>query len=169
MSVGLTFVCHRCHFTQDLILKWVRTLFPFSAGSCHPHKHHSGMAKTQKEGEEVSFNRRYNQSLVTAELQRLAEKQAARQYSPASHISLLTQQVGADQAATELCGSESWGAGARHTGPSVTLLFLCAHGLQRVSVLSIYIYKTGLFLPNCQEYNSYRHCKVQSLIGSYGI
>ncbi|XP_060243867.1 tubulin polyglutamylase TTLL5 isoform X2 [Meriones unguiculatus] len=63
------------------------------AGSCHPHKHHSGIAKTQKEGEEGSFNRRYNQSLVTAELQRLAEKQAARQYSPASHISLLTQQV----------------------------------------------------------------------------
>lgn len=64
-----------------------------SPGSCHPHKHHSGIAKTQKEGEDVSFNRRYNQSLVTAELQRLAEKQAARQYSPASHISLLTQQV----------------------------------------------------------------------------
>ncbi|XP_052041332.1 tubulin polyglutamylase TTLL5 isoform X4 [Apodemus sylvaticus] len=64
-----------------------------AAGSCHPHKHHSGIAKTQKEGEDVSFNRRYNQSLVTAELQRLAEKQAARQYSPASHISLLTQQV----------------------------------------------------------------------------
>ncbi|XP_036062223.1 tubulin polyglutamylase TTLL5 isoform X8 [Onychomys torridus] len=61
--------------------------------SCHPHKHHSGITKTQKEGEEGSFNRRYNPSLVTAELQRLAEKQAARQYSPASHISLLTQQV----------------------------------------------------------------------------
>ncbi|XP_059135796.1 tubulin polyglutamylase TTLL5 isoform X5 [Peromyscus eremicus] len=64
-----------------------------SAGSCHPHKHHSGITKTQKEGEEGSFNRRYNPSLVTAELQRLAEKQAARQYSPASHINLLTQQV----------------------------------------------------------------------------
>ncbi|XP_051052327.1 tubulin polyglutamylase TTLL5 isoform X8 [Phodopus roborovskii] len=64
-----------------------------SPGSCHPHKHHSGIAKTQKESEDGSFNRRYNQSLVTAELQRLAEKQAARQYSPASHINLLTQQV----------------------------------------------------------------------------
>ncbi|XP_059135797.1 tubulin polyglutamylase TTLL5 isoform X6 [Peromyscus eremicus] len=64
-----------------------------SPGSCHPHKHHSGITKTQKEGEEGSFNRRYNPSLVTAELQRLAEKQAARQYSPASHINLLTQQV----------------------------------------------------------------------------
>ncbi|XP_017655428.1 tubulin polyglutamylase TTLL5 isoform X1 [Nannospalax galili] len=64
-----------------------------AAGSCHPHKHHSGIVKTQKDGEDTSFNRRYNQSLVTAELQWLAEKQAARQYSPASHISLLTQQV----------------------------------------------------------------------------
>ncbi|XP_050008399.1 tubulin polyglutamylase TTLL5 isoform X10 [Alexandromys fortis] len=64
-----------------------------SPGSCHPHKHHSGIAKTQKEVEDGSFNRRYNQSLVTAELQRLAEKQAARQYSPATHINLLTQQV----------------------------------------------------------------------------
>ncbi|XP_041513968.1 tubulin polyglutamylase TTLL5 isoform X9 [Microtus oregoni] len=61
--------------------------------SCHPHKHHSGIAKTQKEVEDGSFNRRYNQSLVMAELQRLAEKQAARQYSPATHINLLTQQV----------------------------------------------------------------------------
>lgn len=48
----------------------------------------------QKEGEDVSsYGRRYNQSMVTAELQRLAEKQAARQYSPSTHISLLTQQV----------------------------------------------------------------------------
>ncbi|XP_048218444.1 tubulin polyglutamylase TTLL5 isoform X9 [Perognathus longimembris pacificus] len=60
---------------------------------CHPHKHHSGVAKTQKEGDDSLYNKRYNQTLVTAELQRLAEKQAARQYSPASHISLLSQQV----------------------------------------------------------------------------
>uniref|UniRef100_A0A8C0X6M5 Tubulin--tyrosine ligase-like protein 5 n=3 Tax=Castor canadensis TaxID=51338 RepID=A0A8C0X6M5_CASCN len=65
-----------------------------AAGSYHSHRHHSGVAKTQKEGEDgSSYNKRYNQSLVTAELQRLAEKQAARQYSPASHINLLTQQV----------------------------------------------------------------------------
>ncbi|XP_073923602.1 tubulin polyglutamylase TTLL5 isoform X9 [Castor canadensis] len=65
-----------------------------SPGSYHSHRHHSGVAKTQKEGEDgSSYNKRYNQSLVTAELQRLAEKQAARQYSPASHINLLTQQV----------------------------------------------------------------------------
>ncbi|XP_075859962.1 tubulin polyglutamylase TTLL5 isoform X9 [Microcebus murinus] len=62
--------------------------------SCHPNKHHSGIAKTQKEGEDGSlYSKRYNQSMVTAELQRLAEKQAARQYSPSSHINLLTQQV----------------------------------------------------------------------------
>ncbi|XP_074183297.1 tubulin polyglutamylase TTLL5 isoform X13 [Rhinolophus sinicus] len=64
-----------------------------SPGSCHPNKHHS-TAKTQKEGEDgPSHSRRYNQNMVTAELQRLAEKQAARQYSPSTHISLLTQQV----------------------------------------------------------------------------
>ncbi|XP_024897818.1 tubulin polyglutamylase TTLL5 isoform X10 [Pteropus alecto] len=62
--------------------------------SCHPNKQHSGVAKTQKEGEDgSSYGRRYNQSMVTAELQRLAEKQAARQYSPSTHISLLSQQV----------------------------------------------------------------------------
>ncbi|XP_022432210.1 tubulin polyglutamylase TTLL5 isoform X7 [Delphinapterus leucas] len=65
-----------------------------AAGSCHPNKQHSGVAKTQKEGEDgSSYSRRYNPSTVTAELQRLAEKQAARQYSPSTHVSLLTQQV----------------------------------------------------------------------------
>ncbi|XP_019495905.1 PREDICTED: tubulin polyglutamylase TTLL5 isoform X9 [Hipposideros armiger] len=62
--------------------------------SCHPNKQHSGVAKTQKEGEDgPSYSRRYSQHMVSAELQRLAEKQAARQYSPSTHISLLTQQV----------------------------------------------------------------------------
>nr|XP_042109032.1 tubulin polyglutamylase TTLL5 isoform X14 [Ovis aries] len=65
-----------------------------SPGSCHPNKQHSGVARTQKEGEDgSSYSKRYNPSMVTAELQRLAEKQAARQYSPSTHISLLTQQV----------------------------------------------------------------------------
>ncbi|XP_061037080.1 tubulin polyglutamylase TTLL5 isoform X11 [Eubalaena glacialis] len=64
------------------------------AGSCRPNKQHSGVAKTQKEGEDgSSYSRRYDPSTVTAELQRLAEKQAARQYSPSTHVSLLTQQV----------------------------------------------------------------------------
>ncbi|XP_045144107.1 tubulin polyglutamylase TTLL5 [Echinops telfairi] len=63
-------------------------------GSCHPNKHHSAVARVLREGEDSSScNKRYSQSMVTAELQRLAEKQAARQYSPSSHISLLTQQV----------------------------------------------------------------------------
>ncbi|XP_070325763.1 tubulin polyglutamylase TTLL5 isoform X9 [Odocoileus virginianus] len=62
--------------------------------SCHPNKQHSGVARTQREGEDgASYSRRYTPSMVTAELQRLAEKQAARQYSPSAHISLLTQQV----------------------------------------------------------------------------
>nr|XP_031309947.1 tubulin polyglutamylase TTLL5 isoform X7 [Camelus dromedarius] len=65
-----------------------------AAGSCHPSKQHSLVAKTQKEGEDgSSYGKRYSPSMVTAELQRLAEKQAARQYSPSTHISLLTQQV----------------------------------------------------------------------------
>ncbi|XP_054987114.1 tubulin polyglutamylase TTLL5 isoform X3 [Sorex araneus] len=64
-----------------------------AAGSCHSSKHGGG-AKAQKEGEDgAACNKRYNPSMVTAELQRLAEKQAARQYSPSTHISLLTQQV----------------------------------------------------------------------------
>nr|XP_025864433.1 tubulin polyglutamylase TTLL5 isoform X14 [Vulpes vulpes] len=61
--------------------------------SCHPNKLHSGMAKPQREEDGSLYSRRYNPSMVTAELQRLAEKQAARQYSPSTHISLLTQQV----------------------------------------------------------------------------
>uniref|UniRef100_A0A8C2U9F8 Tubulin--tyrosine ligase-like protein 5 n=1 Tax=Coturnix japonica TaxID=93934 RepID=A0A8C2U9F8_COTJA len=40
-----------------------------------------------------SLGKRYSPSMVAAELQQLAEKQAACQYSPPSHISLLTQQV----------------------------------------------------------------------------
>ncbi|NXG85291.1 TTLL5 polyglutamylase, partial [Stercorarius parasiticus] len=40
-----------------------------------------------------SQGKRYSPSMVAAELQQLAEKQAACQYSPPSHISLLTQQL----------------------------------------------------------------------------
>lgn len=81
-----------------------RKLF-FLAASFHPNKQHSGVAKTQKEGEDgSSYSRRYNPSMVTAELQRLAEKQAARQYSPSTHISLLTQQVWTVWGVRELFG-----------------------------------------------------------------
>ncbi|OXB66849.1 hypothetical protein ASZ78_003551 [Callipepla squamata] len=40
-----------------------------------------------------SLGKRYSPSMVAAELQQLAEKQAACQYSPPSHINLLTQQL----------------------------------------------------------------------------
>uniref|UniRef100_A0A8C0JEK1 Tubulin tyrosine ligase like 5 n=1 Tax=Chelonoidis abingdonii TaxID=106734 RepID=A0A8C0JEK1_CHEAB len=53
-----------------------------------------GSARVHKDAENSSSqSRRYNHSIVAAELQRLAEKQATRQYSPPSHISLLTQQL----------------------------------------------------------------------------
>ncbi|XP_043372139.1 tubulin polyglutamylase TTLL5 isoform X13 [Dermochelys coriacea] len=66
------------------------------AGSCHrsPSGQRVGSARMHKDAENSSSqSRRYNHSIVAAELQRLAEKQAARQYSPPSHISLLTQQL----------------------------------------------------------------------------
>ncbi|XP_019354776.1 tubulin polyglutamylase TTLL5 isoform X1 [Alligator mississippiensis] len=66
------------------------------AGSCHrsPSRQRAGSARVYKDAEDPSSQGRcYNRSTVAAELQRLAEKQAARQYSPPSHISLLTQQL----------------------------------------------------------------------------
>uniref|UniRef100_A0A8C4VL42 Tubulin--tyrosine ligase-like protein 5 n=1 Tax=Gopherus evgoodei TaxID=1825980 RepID=A0A8C4VL42_9SAUR len=66
------------------------------AGSCHrsPSGQCMGSARVHKDAENSSSqSRRYNHSIVAAELQRLAEKQATRQYSPPSHISLLTQQL----------------------------------------------------------------------------
>ncbi|XP_020841898.1 tubulin polyglutamylase TTLL5 isoform X4 [Phascolarctos cinereus] len=65
-----------------------------AAGTCHPSRHQAGLARTPKDGDDSpALGKRCNQSAVAAELQRLAEKRAARQYSPSSHISLLTQQV----------------------------------------------------------------------------
>ncbi|XP_009978098.1 PREDICTED: tubulin polyglutamylase TTLL5, partial [Tauraco erythrolophus] len=62
-------------------------------------RHHSpsgqrvGSARMHKDTEySSSQGKHYSPSMVVAELQQLAEKQAARQYSPPSHISLLTQQ-----------------------------------------------------------------------------
>uniref|UniRef100_A0A8D0H9Y2 Tubulin--tyrosine ligase-like protein 5 n=1 Tax=Sphenodon punctatus TaxID=8508 RepID=A0A8D0H9Y2_SPHPU len=66
------------------------------AGSCHrsPSGQRLGSARVHKDAEDGSSQgKRYSHSTVAAELQRLAEKQAARQYSPPSHISLLTQQL----------------------------------------------------------------------------
>ncbi|KAM3853236.1 tubulin polyglutamylase TTLL5 [Vipera latastei] len=54
-----------------------------------PSRQRGVSARMNKDAED---NKRYNHD-IAAELQRLAEKQAARQYSPPSHISLLTQQL----------------------------------------------------------------------------
>ncbi|XP_042669124.1 tubulin polyglutamylase TTLL5 isoform X2 [Centrocercus urophasianus] len=54
----------------------------------------SSAARTNKGTEDApSLGKRYSPSMVAAELQQLAEKQSACQYSPPSHISLLTQQL----------------------------------------------------------------------------
>uniref|UniRef100_A0A8C3BR84 Tubulin--tyrosine ligase-like protein 5 n=1 Tax=Cairina moschata TaxID=8855 RepID=A0A8C3BR84_CAIMO len=66
------------------------------AGLCHrsPSGQHVGPAGMHKDTEDAtSQGKRYSPSMVAAELQQLAEKQAACQYSPPSHISLLTQQL----------------------------------------------------------------------------
>ncbi|XP_053118488.1 tubulin polyglutamylase TTLL5 isoform X5 [Hemicordylus capensis] len=61
--------------------------------SLSPSRQRGGSARVNKDGEDYSFhNKRYSHSIVATELQRLAEKQAARQYSPPSHLNLLTQQ-----------------------------------------------------------------------------
>ncbi|XP_053234897.1 tubulin polyglutamylase TTLL5 isoform X2 [Podarcis raffonei] len=59
-----------------------------------PSKQRGGSARVNKDGDDSSSeSKQYSHGLVTTELQRLAEKQAARKYSPSSHISLLTQQL----------------------------------------------------------------------------
>uniref|UniRef100_A0A8B9I2G9 Tubulin--tyrosine ligase-like protein 5 n=1 Tax=Anser brachyrhynchus TaxID=132585 RepID=A0A8B9I2G9_9AVES len=61
------------------------------AGECGQHVGPAGIHKDTEDA--TSQGKRYSPSMVAAELQQLAEKQAACQYSPPSHISLLTQQV----------------------------------------------------------------------------
>ncbi|KFQ01268.1 Tubulin polyglutamylase TTLL5, partial [Haliaeetus albicilla] len=52
------------------------------------------LVQMYKDAEDTSSQgKRYSPSMVAAELQQLAEKQAACQYSPPSHISILTQQL----------------------------------------------------------------------------
>ncbi|XP_049681308.1 tubulin polyglutamylase TTLL5 isoform X4 [Accipiter gentilis] len=65
-------------------------------GLCHrsPSAQRVGSARMYKDAEDTSSQgKRYSPSMVAAELQQLAEKQAACQYSPPSHISILTQQL----------------------------------------------------------------------------
>lgn len=86
----------------------MRNFSLFKTGSYDLNEQHSSVAKTQKEGEDGSlYRRRYNQNMVTSELQRLAEKQAVRQYSSSTHISLLTQQVGTVSGAGGVLGTKT--------------------------------------------------------------
>ncbi|XP_071665557.1 tubulin polyglutamylase TTLL5 isoform X7 [Patagioenas fasciata] len=65
-------------------------------GSCHcsPTGQRVGSTRTHKDAEDTSSKgKHYSHSMVAAELQHLAEKHAACQYSPPSHISLLTRQL----------------------------------------------------------------------------
>uniref|UniRef100_A0A8C0FCZ6 Tubulin--tyrosine ligase-like protein 5 n=1 Tax=Bubo bubo TaxID=30461 RepID=A0A8C0FCZ6_BUBBB len=63
-------------------------------GECFGIGQHVGSARMHKDAEDTSYpGKHYSPSMVAAELQQLAEKQAAYQYSPPSHISLLTQQL----------------------------------------------------------------------------
>ncbi|XP_038597658.1 tubulin polyglutamylase TTLL5 isoform X4 [Tachyglossus aculeatus] len=66
------------------------------AGSCQqsPCRQPAASGMAPKDGDDGSSQaRQHNPSAFTSEFQRLVEKQAARQYSPPSHISLLTQQL----------------------------------------------------------------------------
>ncbi|XP_068254897.1 tubulin polyglutamylase TTLL5 isoform X2 [Nyctibius grandis] len=61
---------------------------------CSPSGQRVGSDRMHKDVEDTSSQgKRYSPSMVAAELQQLAEKQAACQYSPPSHISLLKQQL----------------------------------------------------------------------------
>ncbi|XP_042329040.1 tubulin polyglutamylase TTLL5 isoform X6 [Sceloporus undulatus] len=55
-----------------------------------PSRQRGASGGVTKDGEEY---KRFSHGVIAAELHRLAEKQAARQYSPPSHIKLLTQQL----------------------------------------------------------------------------
>ncbi|XP_010180955.1 PREDICTED: tubulin polyglutamylase TTLL5-like, partial [Mesitornis unicolor] len=100
---------HRCHsgsytigplssFQRAAQIYSQRLSRPSSAkvGLCHrsPSEQCLGSARMHKDAEETSSQgKRRSTSTVAAELQQLAGRQAACQYSPPSHISLLTQQL----------------------------------------------------------------------------
>lgn len=100
---------HRCHsgsytigpfssFQRAAQIYSQRLSRPSSAkvGLCHRSTsgQRVGSARMHKDAEATSSQgKRYSPSMVTAELQQLAEKQTACQYSPPSHMSLLTQQL----------------------------------------------------------------------------
>ncbi|XP_009960063.1 PREDICTED: tubulin polyglutamylase TTLL5 [Leptosomus discolor] len=100
---------HRCHsgsytigpfssFQRAAQIYSQRLSRPSSAkvGLCRrsPSGQRVGSARMHKDAEDTSSQgKRYSPSTVAAELEQLAEKQAACQYSSPSHISLLTQQL----------------------------------------------------------------------------
>ncbi|XP_060614210.2 tubulin polyglutamylase TTLL5 isoform X6 [Anolis sagrei] len=63
---------------------------PSSTRSHSPSRQRSAFARVTKDGEEC---KRFSHGVIAAELHRLAEKQATRQYCPPSNINLLTQQL----------------------------------------------------------------------------
>ncbi|NXA31770.1 TTLL5 polyglutamylase, partial [Eudromia elegans] len=64
------------------------------AGECFGRHSRIPTIRMQKDPEDASCHgKHYSPSVVAAELQQLSEKQATRQYTPLSHISLLTQQL----------------------------------------------------------------------------
>ncbi|KAM6074693.1 tubulin polyglutamylase TTLL5 isoform 5-T6 [Chlamydotis macqueenii] len=100
---------HRCHsgsytigpfssFQRAAQIYSQRLSRPSSAkvGLCRhsPSAQHVGSARMHKDAEDASSEgKRYSPSMAGAELQLLAEKQAACQYSSPSHIGFLTQQL----------------------------------------------------------------------------
>uniref|UniRef100_A0A8C5WZU6 Tubulin--tyrosine ligase-like protein 5 n=1 Tax=Malurus cyaneus samueli TaxID=2593467 RepID=A0A8C5WZU6_9PASS len=64
-------------------------------GLCHRNSSGQcvGPARMHKDAEHTPQGKRHGPSVVAAELQQLAEKQAACQNSPANHVGLLTQQL----------------------------------------------------------------------------
>ncbi|XP_056202207.1 tubulin polyglutamylase TTLL5 isoform X1 [Falco biarmicus] len=111
--------CHSGSYTIGPFSSFQRAVQIYSQRLCRPssakvglcHRSPSGQgvgsARMHKDAEDTSSQgKRYSPSVVAAELQQLAEKQAACQYSPPSHISLLTQQL------TNL----TWGSGAISKG-----------------------------------------------------
>ncbi|NXG61752.1 TTLL5 polyglutamylase, partial [Hemiprocne comata] len=98
---------HRCHsgsYTTGPFSSFQRAAQIYSqrlsrlssakVGECSGLHNNNLLVQYRDYAEDTSLQgKRYSPSMVAAELEQLAEKQAACQYSPPSHISLLTQQV----------------------------------------------------------------------------
>ncbi|XP_014745578.1 PREDICTED: tubulin polyglutamylase TTLL5 isoform X6 [Sturnus vulgaris] len=83
-----------------------------SSGQC------VGSARMHKDAEHASSQgKRHGPSVVAAELQQLAEKQTACQYSPPSHVSLLTQQLSSLDLASGVISKGNAAAPQSHWSP----------------------------------------------------